>query len=68
MYKNQNPLYNLYMFSLSLSDRTATVALLPGEQGKSGTGAETSLAGAGQQTQVGWFLKGLKGEKLRAKK
>ncbi|KAI2648845.1 Dynein regulatory complex subunit 6 [Labeo rohita] len=30
---------------------TATVALSPGEQGKSGTGAETSLAGAGQQTQ-----------------
>ncbi len=47
--------------SLSHSDRTASVTLLPGEQGKSGTGAETSLAGAGQQTPVGWFLKALMG-------
>lgn len=38
------------------SGRNATVALLPGEQSKRRTGAETSLAGAGQQTPVGHVI------------
>lgn len=38
------------------SGRNATVALLPGEQGKRRTWAETSLAGAGQQTPVGHVI------------